>query len=215
MGESRSLIRRDFRLAAYRPLIEEMLAFTRERSAQTPDELWCIEHTPVYTLGLQASPKHILSATSIPIEHTDRGGEVTYHGPGQLVLYPLIHLKRYGLFVREFVHLLEEAILMLLSHHGLENAERWPGEPGIYMRVGPEACRAKIAALGLKISRGFSTHGLAINLSMDLGPFRHINPCGHAGLQAIDLDTMNVHLTWEEAADQLCQILTTLLNARR
>jgi lipoyl(octanoyl) transferase len=171
-------------LQEYLPTVEAMRAFTARRGAHTPDELWLLEHPPVYTLGLAADPAQAARvAPGIPVVMTERGGEITYHGPGQAVLYTLVDLARRGLKVREFVALLEASVIDLLAAHGVEGGRK-AGAPGVY--VGG----AKIAALGLRVSRGRAYHGLAMNVDMDLAPFAAIDPCGYPGLavtQARDL----------------------------
>jgi lipoyl(octanoyl) transferase len=160
-----------------------MQAFTDARGADTPDELWLLEHDPVFTLGQAGKLEHVLAAGDIPVLPVDRGGQVTYHGPGQLVGYPLIDLRRAGVGVRELVHRIEQALIDTLAHWRV-HALRRPGAPGVY--VG----EAKVAALGLRVRRGCSFHGLAFNVAMDLEPFQRINPCGYKGLavtQLVDL----------------------------
>ncbi|GAB4170756.1 MAG: lipoyl(octanoyl) transferase LipB [Wenzhouxiangellaceae bacterium] len=161
-------------LQPYLPTWEAMRGFTDQRGPDTPDEIWLLEHPPVYTQGLAGKPEHVLAPGSIPVVQTDRGGQVTYHGPGQLVLYPLLDLERLGLGVRCLVDRLEQAVIDLLAEYGLA-AERKTGAPGVYL------AGAKIASIGLKVRRGCSYHGLAINVSNDLEPFSRINPCGYAG----------------------------------
>ena len=153
-----------------------MSAFTDARGSQTRDELWLVEHDPVFTLGQAGKPEHLLAPGDIPVIHVDRGGQVTYHGPGQLVAYPLLDLRRLKIGVRELVHRIEQAAIDTLSAWGIDG-ERRDGAPGIY--VGG----AKILALGLRVRRGCSFHGLALNIAMDLSPFSRINPCGYQGLQ--------------------------------
>lgn len=151
-----------------------MRAFTDERGPETPDALWLLEHPPVFTQGLAGKAEHVLAAGDIPVVRTDRGGQVTYHGPGQLVVYPLLDLDRLGLGVRCLVHELEETVIRQLADYGL-NGERKDGAPGVYVEG------AKIASIGLKVRRGCTYHGLAFNVDMDLAPFGRINPCGYAG----------------------------------
>lgn len=157
-----------------------MDAFTRERDAQTPDELWVLQHNPVFTQGQAGKAEHILDAHDIPVVQSDRGGQVTYHGPGQLVVYCLIDVRRRGFGVRSLVDLIETAILDTLTSYGIEGELR-AGAPGVYVDG------RKIAALGLRIRRGCSLHGLSFNIDMDLAPFGWINPCGYAGLEATQL----------------------------
>lgn len=203
--------------APYLPVLEAMRAFTLERKATTEDELWLVEHPAVFTLGQAGKREHILSAGQIPVVQSDRGGQVTYHGLGQLVAYPLIDLKRQGIYVKEYVYRIEQAVIGTLAEYGLIG-QRVIGAPGIYVAlsgiaeiVGPKQNRfeglAKIAALGVKISRNCTYHGVALNVAMDLTPFKQINPCGYAGLQTTDLATLGVQTTWDEAASRLVQHL--------
>lgn len=230
MGEGGSLIIRHRRGLSVADAMAEMQTFADTRTEDDPDELWCVEHPPTYTLGLAADPAHLLVAGDIPVVQTDRGGEITFHGPGQLVVYPLIHLRRRGLYVRALVTLLEQSVVRLLHQHGLVEARAHAKAPGVYLPLLPAGTDerpttedhppqalglGKVAALGLKIRKGWSTHGLALNLEMDLAPFRAINPCGYAGLVTLDLATIGVRLSWQEAADELCQIITQTLPAPR
>ncbi|ETD70782.1 lipoate--protein ligase [Pelistega indica] len=197
-------------LSAYEPLFEEMRRFTEQRHDDTEDQIWQVEHLPVYTLGQAGKPEHILNANNIPVIRTNRGGQVTYHGPGQVVLYPLINLHRAHLFVREYVNVLEEAIIQTLTQFGITTAQRKEGAPGVYVPM-PEGDLAKIAALGVKVSNGCTYHGLALNVAMDLSPFYGINPCGYAGLRTVDMRTMGVQAEWQEVADVLTQKLMLIL----
>lgn len=189
----------------YEPTWHAMQAFTASRTADTPDELWIVEHPPVYTLGQAGKPEHVLRDVGIPVVKIDRGGQVTYHGPGQVVIYLLLDLGRLKIKVRELVTAIEQAVIDFLASHGL-SAERRSGAPGVY--VGP----AKIAALGLKIKNGCSYHGLSLNVDMDLSPFAAINPCGYAGLQVVQTRDFNIPLTAEEAGEQLSQYLLQQLD---
>jgi lipoyl(octanoyl) transferase len=184
--------------ADYEPVWRAMQDFTRARGESTPDELWFVEHPSVFTLGLAAKPEHVLDAGPIPVVRIDRGGQVTWHGPGQLVAYPLLDLRRAGYGVKELVRRLEQSVIDLLAGYGIAG-ERRPGMPGVY--VGG----AKIAAVGLRVSRGCTYHGIALNVDADLAPFARINPCGYPGLAAARLadlgvrDTMNqVQRRWQE-----------------
>jgi lipoyl(octanoyl) transferase len=222
----------------YRSTYEAMQAFTTARSAETPDQLWMCEHAPVYTQGLAGKPEHIFNPADIPVVQTNRGGQVTYHGPGQVVAYPLLDLKRAGYFVKEYVYRIEEAVIRTLAQFGV-TGHRVAGAPGIYVRLadprshamlpqrpsksGSEPFRfaagsapnfeglGKIAALGIKVSRNCTYHGVALNVAMDLEPFSRINPCGYAGLQTVDLSTIGVSVGWAEAADVLGHKLATYL----
>jgi lipoyl(octanoyl) transferase len=213
-------------LIAYRTAYQAMQDFTAARLPNTPDELWLCEHPPVYTQGLAGLASHVLAAGDIPVVATNRGGQVTYHGPGQVVAYPLIDLRRAGYFIKEYVYRIEESVIRTLAHYGVTGL-RVRGAPGIYVRRGDPFAHqrpapaqreedtfrglAKIAALGIKVSRHCTYHGVALNVAMDLEPFGRINPCGYAGLETLDLSTIGVHTTWNEAAQVLSQKLQTLL----
>ena len=216
----------------YLPTYEAMQAYTAARSAETPDELWICEHPPVYTQGLAGKSEHIFNPADIPVVQTNRGGQVTYHGPGQVVAYPLLDLKRAGYFVKEYVYRIEEAVIRTLAVFGV-TGHRVGGAPGIYVRLDDPGSHAmlpqrpskdrpsatnpdftglgKIAALGIKVSRNCTYHGVALNVAMDLEPFARINPCGYAGLQTVDLSTIGVSVGWAEAADLLSHKLVTYL----
>ena len=190
---------------AYEPTFQAMQAFTAGRTAETPDELWIVEHPPVYTLGQAGKPEHILRDVGIPTVKIDRGGQVTFHGPGQVVIYLLLDLSRLKIKVRELVTTIEQAVIDLLGEHGV-TAERRDGAPGVY--VGP----AKVAALGLRIRNGCSYHGVSLNVDMDLSPFAAINPCGYPGLQVIQTKDLGIPLTAHEAGEQLSQHLLQQLD---
>ena len=211
-----------------------MQAFTAARTPDTPDELWMCEHSSVYTQGLAGKSEHILNPGDIPVIATNRGGQVTYHGPGQVVAYPLIDLQRAGYFIKEYVYRIEQAVLQTLVHFGVTGL-RVAGAPGIYVRLDDPGSHAllaqrpqkanggqipitpdfrglgKIAALGIKVSRRCTYHGVALNVAMDLEPFSRINPCGYAGLETVDLNTIGVLANWQEAADVLGRQLQTYL----
>lgn len=184
----------------FEPTFQAMQDFTATRTAETPDELWVVEHPPVYTLGQAGKPEHILRDIGIPLVKIDRGGQVTYHGPGQVVIYLLLDLPRLKIKVRELVTAIEQAVIDLLAEYSV-TAERRDGAPGVY--VGD----AKIAALGLRIRNGCSYHGVSLNVDMDLSPFDAINPCGYAGLRVIQTKDLNIPLTAHEAGEQLSQYL--------
>ena len=167
---------RDLGRQPYTPVWRAMQAFTDARTEATADELWLVEHDPVFTLGQAGKPEHVLMAGDIPVIHVDRGGQVTYHGPGQLVLYPLLDLRRLKLGVREYVHRIEQAVIDTLGDWNIAAARR-AGAPGVYVEG------AKVMALGIRVRRGCTFHGLAFNLAMDLSPYQRINPCGYEGLQ--------------------------------
>lgn len=157
-----------------------MQAFTDRRDPDTPDEIWLVEHPPVFTLGQAGRPEHILDAGGIPVVRTDRGGQVTYHGPGQVVAYVLVDLRRAGLGIRRLVTLIEESVISLLAGYGIAGRAR-PDAPGVYVDA------SKVASLGLRVRRGCSFHGVSLNVAMDLSPFSRINPCGYPGLQVTQL----------------------------
>ncbi|HEY0061166.1 MAG TPA: lipoyl(octanoyl) transferase LipB [Telluria sp.] len=207
---------RDLGRADYEPVFAAMRAFTDARAADTPDELWIVEHPPVFTLGLGADRSHVLADHDIPVVQTDRGGEVTFHGPGQVVIYLLMDLRRNKpggkLYARQFVGKIEQAVINTLAAYNLVG-ERIAGAPGIYIASGPRK-GAKIAALGLKVrGNGCTYHGVSLNVAMDLAPFSWINPCGYAGLETVDMRTMGVAVPLAEVqrklADALAQQLAT------
>ncbi len=209
----------------YEPTLAAMRAFTDARASDALDEIWLCEHPPVYTQGLAGKAEHVLNSGGIPVVQTNRGGQVTYHGPGQVVAYPLIDLRRQGFYVKEYVYRLEQALLGTLQHFGV-TGHRVAGAPGIYVKLddpfghaaltGPRIDRfeglGKIAALGIKLSRQCTYHGVALNVAMDLEPFSRINPCGYANLKTTDLSTIGVSASWQEAADVLGQKLVTQLS---
>ena len=198
---------RDWGRSDYETVWRAMRRFTDERDADAADEIWQVEHPPVFTLGQAGRAEHVLDAGDIPLVQTDRGGQVTYHGPGQAVLYPLLDLRRHGLGARRLVTLLEQTVVDWLAGHGVESAPR-PDAPGVY--VG----EAKIAALGLRIRRGCSYHGLAVNIAMDLAPFQRINPCGYAGMPVTDLASLGVDCPMAAAFDGLTARLRAGLDRR-
>ncbi len=211
----------------YPATYEAMQAFTAARTEDTPDELWLCEHPPVFTQGLAGNAGHLLAPGDIPVVATNRGGQVTFHGPGQVVAYPLLDLKRAGYFVKEYVYRIEEAVIRTLAEFGV-TGHRVAGAPGIYVRLdAPQAHQAltgpadptdpfrglgKIAALGIKVSRHCTYHGVALNVAMDLEPFSRINPCGYAGLRTVDLSTIGVDVPWHDAAQVLGRKLDALLS---
>jgi len=237
-------------LVRYQPTYAAMQDFTSARTAETPDAIWICEHPPVFTLGLASRSEHLLATGDMEVVSTNRGGQVTYHGPGQVVAYPLLDLKRCGYFVKEYVYRLEEAVIRTLLAFGI-TGHRVAGAPGIYVRLddprshavlgqrpqkagalvsqedapseGPLAKHSpiatpdftgvgKIAALGIKVSRHCTYHGVALNVAMDLSPFSRIDPCGYPSLQTVDLSTIGLSVSWQEAADVLGQKLTTYLS---
>jgi lipoyl(octanoyl) transferase len=203
-----------------------MQAFTAARTGDTPNELWLCEHPPVFTQGLAGQASHLLMPGDIPVVQTNRGGQVTFHGPGQVMAYPLVNLQRAGYYVKEYVFKLEESVIRTLAHFGV-TGHRVAGAPGIYVRlndpfshaalVGPALASdpfkglGKISALGIKVSRHCTYHGAALNVAMDLQPFERINPCGYAGLQTVDLFTIGVETTWDEVARVLAGQLAARL----
>ena len=239
--------------ALYGPTYAAMQAYTAARTDTTPDVIWICEHAAVYTQGLAGKDDHVLNPGAIPVVATNRGGQVTYHGPGQVVAYPLIDLKRAGYFIKEYVYRIEEAVIRTLAHFGV-TGHRVAGAPGIYIRLDDPGSHAllsqrpqkkpsiaattaalgdergvaeatarlppsflglgKVAALGIKVSRNCTYHGVALNVAMNLEPYSRINPCGYAGLQTVDLSTIGVRATWQEVADLLGQKLVTYLAPR-
>jgi lipoyl(octanoyl) transferase len=209
---------------AYAPTVDAMRRYTDARDAGTPDEIWLCEHPPVYTQGIGGKAEHVLDPGDIPVVATNRGGQVTYHGPGQVVAYPLIDLKRLGIYVKEYVYRLEQAVLKTLEADGI-TGHRVRGAPGIYVRLADPAGHAalteseqahfeglgKIAALGVKVTRHCTYHGVALNVAMDLQPFGGINPCGYAGLKTVDLATLRVNTDWDRVARRLGDKLAAYL----
>jgi lipoyl(octanoyl) transferase len=202
----------------YEASADEMKAFTAARDGATADEIWVVEHPPVYTQGLAGKAEHLLDPGSVQVVQTNRGGQVTFHGPGQVVAYALIDLRRQGIYVKEFVYRLEEALLRTLADLDV-TGHRVAGAPGIYVKLddpfghaaltGPRPADdpfrglGKIAALGVKVSNHCTYHGVALNVAMDLQPFQRINPCGYAGLQTVDLATLGVVADWARVPDLL------------
>lgn len=198
------MILRRLGLADYAATLQAMQRFTDQRDAGTPDELWLLEHPPVFTLGMAADRGHVLAAGEIPVVQTDRGGQVTYHGPGQLVAYPLLDVRRAGLTVRGLVQHLEQAVIDLVAPYGVVAAGRRDA-PGVYVDG------RKLASVGMRIRRGCSYHGLALNVRMDLAPFSRINPCGMAGLAVTQLADMGVPLDVEAAGQAFAHQLARAL----
>lgn len=209
----------------YASTVEAMRTFTEGRGDDTHDEIWICEHAPVYTQGIGGKAEHVLDPGDIPVVATNRGGQVTYHGPGQVVAYPLIDLHRLGIFVKEYVFRLEHAVLKTLERDGV-TGHRVRGAPGIYVRLADPFGHGaltdveqasfpglgKIAALGVKVTRGRTYHGVALNVAMDLRPFAGINPCGYPGLQTVDLAKLGVSTDWDTAARRLADLLATHLS---
>jgi lipoyl(octanoyl) transferase len=208
----------------YSEIEAAMRAFTAVRTGDTQDELWLVEHNPVFTQGIAGRDAHVLDAGDVPVIRSDRGGQVTYHGPGQVVAYLMIDLRRLGIYVKEYVHRIEEAVINTLWHFGVVG-HRVRGAPGIYVRLADPAGHAvlapqtadpfaglgKIAALGIKVSQHRTYHGVALNVAMDLAPFGRIDPCGYAGLQTVDLLSLGVKAAWVDVAHVLSQKLVQRL----
>ena len=201
--------------ADYLPTLDAMRSFTRERDSAVRDEIWLCEHPPVFTLGLSGRAEHLLAPGDIPVVQTERGGQVTYHGPGQLVAYPLLDLRRLGIGVKELVFRIEQALIQTLEAYGVDG-RRLAGAPGVYVALeggsGPFAGWAKVAALGIRVSRGCSLHGLALNVAMDLSPFDRINPCGYAGLRTVDLASLGLVAPLDELSQCLAERLLAHLS---
>jgi lipoyl(octanoyl) transferase len=195
---------RNLGIQPYASIWQDMQRFTQDRDAQTADELWITEHPPVYTLGLNGKREHLLNAGDIPVINSDRGGQVTYHGPGQLVIYTLIDIKRLNLGVRQLVTILEQAMIFALAQYGIIAVAR-PDAPGVYVND------KKIGSIGLRIKRNCSYHGLSINNHMDLRPFDHINTCGYSGLEVTQLADLGVTISNAELAIPVTQALITAL----
>ena len=198
-------------LADYASTYEAMKLFTKERTSETPDEIWVLEHPPVFTLGLAGDAGNLHSPSNqIPLVQVDRGGEITYHGPGQIVVYLLLDLKRLGIFVKELVSRIEQALIDTLADFGIK-AERHQGAPGIYVSQQPgvrsEWIGAKVAALGLKVSKSCSYHGLALNVATDLEAFQRIHPCGYEGLKTVDMQTLGIKDNIDTISQRLLQHL--------
>lgn len=214
----------------YAATLRAMRAYTNTRKSDTPDTLWVCEHDAVFTQGMTGRPEHILAAADIPVVQTNRGGQVTFHGPGQVVAYPMLDLERIGYYVKEYVFRMEEAVISTLADYGV-TGHRVAGAPGIYIRLSDPSSHAvlpqrpqhriagsappapdftdvgKIAALGIKVSRHCTYHGVALNVVMDLSPFERIHPCGYTGLKTVDLASVGVTTTWGEAATRLAKHL--------
>lgn len=205
MGDpAASILVRHLGLCPYEVTWRAMRDFTASRDPETPDELWLLQHPPIYTLGQAGRLEHVLDPGDIPVLKVDRGGQVTYHGPGQIVAYLLLDLRRAGLGVRGLVHLLETAVIDLLAHQGIA-AEACPGAPGVYVQG------AKIAALGLRVRRHCSFHGLSLNVDLDLEPFSRINPCGYPGLAVTRLVDLGLKLSLDQMAEEVAKAIARRL----
>lgn len=195
------LVVRHLGLVDYQPTLEAMRQLTRERDERTPDEIWLLQHPRVFTQGQAGKAEHVLAAGDIPVVQVERGGQVTYHGPGQLVAYLMLDLRRLDLGVRELVTTMEQSLVDLLAGYGIEAAPK-ADAPGVYV------AGDKIASLGLRVSRGCSFHGLALNVDMDMSPFLRINPCGYAGLKMVQMrDLLPASPAFDEVAQRLEQVL--------
>ena len=192
-------------LSEYKSVWHAMQKFTDERDEATIDELWIVEHPPVFTQGQAGKAEHILNAGDIPIIQVDRGGQVTYHGPGQIVIYPLVDLKRHKIGIKALVNGIEEALIQSMDYYGI-TAKRRDKAPGVYVND------KKIASLGLRVRKGCTFHGLAFNIRMDLKPFSRINPCGYAGLEVTQLSELNSSTQYDEVQLKLVQLLCEILN---
>jgi len=209
----------------YAATVDAMRGYTEQRGEATADEIWLCEHAPVYTQGLAGKADHVLNPRGIPVVQTNRGGQVTYHGPGQVVAYPLIDLKRLGIYVKEYVYRLEHCVIKTLEGFGI-TGQRVAGAPGIYVELADPSSHAartgprrdpfeglgKVAALGIKVTRHCTYHGVALNVAMDLSPFEGINPCGYAGLQTVDLAKIGVSTDWDTVAGRLGDKLASHLS---
>ncbi|NBD21156.1 lipoyl(octanoyl) transferase LipB [Aquabacterium fontiphilum] len=230
MNSSAATLVRHLGRVDYAPTFAAMQAFTEARAPEAPDEIWLCEHPPVFTQGLAGKAEHVLlnppGPGHIPVVQTNRGGQVTYHGPGQVVAYPLLDLRRRGYFVKEYVYRLEEAIIRTLMHFGV-TGHRVAGAPGIYVRLNDPFAHAaltepadprdpfkglgKVAALGIKVTRHCTYHGVSLNVAMDLSPFGRINPCGYSGLATVDLASLGVDVAPDEVAGVLAGQLVSRL----
>jgi lipoyl(octanoyl) transferase len=210
-------------LRTYTDVESAMRTFTRTRGPDTADQIWLVEHEPVFTQGVGGRSEHVLDAGAIPVLRTDRGGQVTYHGPGQVVAYPLIDLRRLRIYVKEYVYRLEQAAIDVLAAYAV-TGHRVAGAPGVFVRLADPHGHArlehradrfagvgKVAAVGVKVSNHCTYHGLALNVAMDLRPYSGINPCGYAGLATIDLATLGVDAPWSDVAERLGARLSALL----
>ena len=195
---------RNLGLQDYETSWQAMQRFTQERSAETPDEIWIVEHRPVYTLGLSGKREHLLNTGNIPVINSDRGGQVTYHGPGQVVIYTLLDIKRLNLGVRQLVTLLEQAMINTLADHGISAVSK-ADAPGVYVND------KKIGSIGLRIKKNCSYHGLSLNNDMDLRPFDHINTCGYSDLKVTQLSDLGVTISAKQLANSVIQAITTAL----
>ncbi len=198
------LVTRCLGLCAYQPILQQMKDFTQNRTSETPDELWYLEHTPVFTQGQTGRQKHILDPGNIPIVHSDRGGQITYHGPGQLIIYLLCDLRRKHLGIKTFIEKIQETVIILLDTYDI-TATAHPNSPGIYV------ADQKISSLGFRIRRGCAYHGISLNVDMDLTPFTRINPCGYPNLKMVQLSDFDIHDDIFTVTNKLVKILKKTL----
>ena len=192
----------DLGLRDYQPTLVAMQQFTLQRDNHTEDELWLLEHYPVYAQGFNGQQNHLLRQNTIPLVQTDRGGQITYHGPGQLIVYPLIDLRRHGMGVRNMISCLENTVIAMLAEHKIDAYAR-KDAPGVYCG------EAKIASLGLRVKRGACYHGLSLNIDMDMQPFADINPCGYAGMQMTDMKALGVNTDMASVKQQFVSVFTS------
>ena len=198
------IVIRNLGLQAYEITWQSMQRFTHERNTDSADELWVVEHFPVYTLGLNGKPEHLLNNSNIPVINSDRGGQITYHGPGQLVIYTLLDIKRLNLGVRQLVTILEQAMISALAEHGIFAVSR-ADAPGVYVS------NKKIGSIGLRIKKNCSYHGLSLNNNMDLRPFDHINTCGYSDLKVTQISDLGVTISSKQLANSVIQAITSAL----
>lgn len=201
------MIIKELGLVEYQPIWSAMQSYTAERDQNSPDELWFVEHSPVFTQGLNGKAEHILNPNTIPVVQTDRGGQVTYHGPGQLIAYTLFDLRRLKLGVRDMVTCLENSIIDVLQQCNIESYARQDA-PGVYVE------EKKIASLGLRVKKGCCYHGISLNVAMDLTPFSYINPCGYANMEVIDLAGLGVNLSMTEIKQRFVSALQTQIQSK-
>lgn len=207
MVAENSIVVRHLGITDFSDICARMQAFTQARAENTQDEIWLTEHPPIYSFGLNKKNVRLPWRNDIPVVHCDRGGKITYHGPGQVIMYVLLDLTRYGLNIRQLVSLLENSVIDILKAHGI-HAESKKDAPGVYVN------EAKIAALGLRLKKNYCYHGLSLNVAMDLNPFSYIDPCGYAGLETTQLKDLGVHKNCEEIAAQLVSIFQSKLVSR-
>lgn len=207
MVAENSIVVRHLGITNFSDICARMQAFTQARAENTQDEIWLTEHPPIYSFGLNKKNVRLPWRNDIPVVHCDRGGKITYHGPGQVIMYVLLDLTRYGLNIRQLVSLLENSVIDILKAHGI-HAESKKDAPGVYVN------EAKIAALGLRLKKNYCYHGLSLNVAMNLSPFSYIDPCGYAGLETTQLKDLGVHKNCEEIAAQLVSIFQSKLVSR-